>query len=238
MPPAVKYGALDSVSVGKETVSSADGPSPSLPTGRSVAARAALAFGAAAAVVGFAYTAAPASNHSGASLVEVSTAASASAATSAGGRPAVEGDVEVEPLSFQASNFYHARDGKPAQDYPWLKGVKLIEPHRETTLSVSSPRDGYEYVWEVRGEGENADDLRVTATGAEATVTLTELNENMVMVKEVNAAGHVVRQLQERVMVKYVRREIRTLTDDEREELSFRKAPKTNAETQEEIKLY
>ncbi|CAM9967039.1 unnamed protein product [Ectocarpus sp. 4 AP-2014] len=57
---------------------------------------------------------------------------------------------EVAPLSFQALNFYHIRDGKPAQDYPWLQDVKLIEPHRETTLSVSSPRDGYDYIWEVR----------------------------------------------------------------------------------------
>ncbi len=217
MPTASKYGALDSGAVEKETVS-ADDHQPSPSTLGSVAARAALTIGVAAAV-GFAYTASPPSNNFRPSLVEFNTAASASAATSAGGRPTVEGDVEADPLSFEASNFYHARDGKPAQDYPWLKGVKLIEPHRETTLSVSSPRDGHEYLWEIWGEGEDADDLRATVTGVEVSVILTELNENMITLKEVNVEGYVVRQLQERVMVKYVRREIRTLTDDEREEL-------------------
>ena len=228
MAPAPKYGTIDSGAAAKERAS-ADDRRPGVPTGRSLAARAALVIGAAAAVVGFAYTAAPPSNSSTASLVEVSTAASAPkeapapavAAAPEGGKLAVgvEAEEGLDPLSFEASNFYHARDGKPAQDYPWLKGVKLIEPHRETTLTVSSPRDGHEYVWEVHGEGEKAGELRATATGAEATVMLTELNENMITVKEMNPAGDVVRQLQERVMVKYVRREIRTLTDDEREEL-------------------
>ncbi|CAN0363328.1 unnamed protein product [Pylaiella littoralis] len=126
---------------------------------------------------------------------------------------------ELPPLSFEARNFYHIRDGKPALDYPWLRDVKLIEPHRETTLLVSSPRNGYEYIWEVRGVDAHEADLRTTASGSEAVVFLTVLDENMVTVKEVNSEGKVVRRLDEVVMVKYVRREIRTLTDEEREEL-------------------
>ena len=176
--------------------------------------RAALvALGAAAAVLGLAYTAQPSS--SGApSLVEVSPSASA-ATTTTTTTPAVE--EELAPLSFEATNFYHVRDGKPGLDYPFLKDVKLIEPHRETTLSISSPRDGHDYLWKVRGV--EAEDLRATARGAEAVVVLTELEENTITVTEVDAAGAAVRQLEETVMVKYVRREIRTLTDDEREEL-------------------
>lgn len=125
----------------------------------------------------------------------------------------------LAPLSFEALNFYHVRDGKPALDYPWLKDMKLIEPHRDTTLSVSSPRDGYEYIWEVRGGDSDKGDLRATASGAETVVVLTMLDDNMITLKEVNSDGEVVRQLDEMVMVKYVRREIRTLTDDEREEV-------------------
>ena len=128
-------------------------------------------------------------------------------------------DGYIAPLSFTALNFYHIRDGKPGMLYPFLKDVKLIEPHRETTLSVSSPRDGYEYIWEVRGGDEDKADLRATASGAEAVVVLTILDDNMITLKEVSSDGEAVRQLDERVMVKYVRREIRTLTDDEREEL-------------------
>lgn len=127
--------------------------------------------------------------------------------------------MELSPLSFETFNFYHKRDGKPGVHYPWLKDVKLIEPHRDTTLYVSSPRDGYEYIWEVRGGDPDEADLRATASGAEIVMILTVLDENMVTLKEVNSHGEVVRQLDEMVMVKYVRREIRTLTDDEREEL-------------------
>ncbi|CAM9588108.1 unnamed protein product, partial [Hapterophycus canaliculatus] len=134
-------------------------------------------------------------------------------------RPVVTGD-SLPALSFEALNFYHVRDGKPALDYPWLKEVKLIEPHRETTLVVTSPRDGYEYNWIVRGGEPEKADLRAEASGAEAVITLTILDDNVITLEEVEkTTGVVVRRLEEKVMVKYVRRELRTLTDEEREEL-------------------
>lgn len=134
-------------------------------------------------------------------------------------RPSVSGD-SLPPLSFEALNFYHVRDGKPALDYPWLKEVKLIEPHRETTLVVTSPRDGYAYNWIVRGGDPEKADLRAEASGAEAVITLTILDDNVITLEEVDEkTGVVVRRLEEKVMVKYVRRELRTLTDEEREEL-------------------
>lgn len=134
-------------------------------------------------------------------------------------RPAFTAD-SLPPLSFEALNFYHVRDGKPALDYPWLKEVKLIEPHRETTLVVTSPRDGFEYNWVVRGGDPEKAELRAEASGAEAVITLTILDDNVISLEEVDQnTGVVVRRLEEKVMVKYVRRELRTLTDDEREEL-------------------
>lgn len=125
----------------------------------------------------------------------------------------------LSPLSFTAINFYQERDGKPALDYPWLKDVKLIEPHRETTLAVGSPRDQFEYRWKVYGAGGEADELRAEASGLKVVVALSKLDEHIVVLEELDADGGVVRRLEETVMVKYVRREIRTLTDDEREEL-------------------
>lgn len=134
-------------------------------------------------------------------------------------------DPAVPLLAFTALNLYHVRDGKPAQAYPWLKDVVLIEPHRETTLSVIDPLVGFEYRWKVR-EGIISDtgkfpdkQAAVTAVGAETVVTFTRLDEHMIVLEEVNALGEVTRRLEKEVMVKYVRREIRTLTDDEREEL-------------------
>eukprot|EP00903_Cladosiphon_okamuranus_P016180 g14931.t1 len=134
-------------------------------------------------------------------------------------RPAVTAD-SLEPLSFSALNFYHVRDGKPALDYPWLKDVKLIEPHRDTTLAVTAPREGYKYLWTIRGGDAEKSDLRAEGAGAETVVKLTVLDDNIITLEEVDEqTGKVARRLEEKVMVKYVRREIRTLTDDEREEL-------------------
>ena len=130
---------------------------------------------------------------------------------------------DVATLEFTALNFYHVRDGKPGQDYPWLKDVKLIEPHRDTTLAVVGPREGFDYRWEVRTGGSSSSggigEVQATATGAVTIVVLTQLEENVVVLEEVNGDGQVTNRLEETVLVKYVRREIRTLTDEEREEL-------------------
>lgn len=128
----------------------------------------------------------------------------------------------LRPLAFTALNYYHIRDGKPAAEYPWLMNVKLIEPFRETTLSVSIPRDGFEYRWSVRAgaQDDSAGDVELTAIGKEVVVKMTKLDENVVTLEEVDEdTGVITRRLDEMVMVKYVRREIRTLTDEERVEL-------------------
>lgn len=126
------------------------------------------------------------------------------------------------PLAFTAVNFYHVRDGTPAVGYyPWLKDMKLIEPHRDTTLSVANPREGVDYRWQIRGDS-TASPVHTSASGAEAVVVLERenLDKNLVTLEEVDVAtGAVSRRVDEFVMVKYVRREIRTLTDEEREEL-------------------
>ena len=130
----------------------------------------------------------------------------------------------VAALEFTALNFYHARDGKPGQDYPWLKNVKLVEPHRDTTFAVVGAREGFSYRWKVSAGGSNSSpegvgNVQATATGAVTVVVLKELDENVVVLEEVDEDGKVTNRLEETVMVKYVRREIRTLTADEREEL-------------------
>ena len=139
-------------------------------------------------------------------------------------RVVVGAEVEdVAALEFTALNFYHVRDGKPGQDYPWLKDVKLIEPHRDTTLAVVGPREGFDYRWEVRAGGSSGSggvgEVQATATGAVTIVVLTHLDENVVVLEEVDGDGRVTNRIEETVLVKYVRREIRTLTDDEKEEL-------------------
>ena len=148
----------------------------------------------------------------------------------------------ASPLEYTALNFYHVRDGKPGQDYPWLKDVKLIEPHRETTLAVVEPRVGYDYRWVVRSggssssssSGEEAGEVQATATGAVTVVVLTQLDENVVVLEEVDGDGEVTNRLEETVLVKYVRREIRTLADDERGEV----LDAVSAATKDKIYIY
>ena len=122
-------------------------------------------------------------------------------------------------LYFTVTNFYHTRDGKPGSMIPWLDGVLLAEPYRETTIKCENALDDHDYLWEVREKDGESDKVLASATGAEATIMFTLLDWNTVTLTETNAAGDVTRVFTDNVMVKYVRREIRTLTDDERVEL-------------------
>lgn len=79
---------------------------------------------------------------------------------------------DLPTLSFTALNFYHVRDGAPGLDYPWLRNVKLVEPYRDTTLAVVSPRDEFEYRWKVYGAGEATGDLQAEASGAEVVISV------------------------------------------------------------------
>ena len=60
----------------------------------------------------------------------------------------------------------------------------------------------------------------------------------MVVLEEVNGDGQVTNRLEETVMVKYVRREIRTLTDDEREELLDAVSKKQKATINSQQRVY
>lgn len=136
------------------------------------------------------------------------------------GEPAVTAS-EGE-LGFTMTNFYHTRDGKPGAKIPWLQGVQLAEPHRETTLEITNPLEDHEYQWEVflvDDDENDYKDMLASASGSKTQIVFTKLDWNKMVVKEVDESGAVTRTLTENVMVKYVRREIRTLTDDERNEL-------------------
>lgn len=123
-------------------------------------------------------------------------------------------------LEISITNFYHERDGKPGAKIPWLKDVKLAEPYRDTTMRVSSPRDGCRYAWTVQATNSGSEEVLTRAEGPEVVVQFTRLDENSVRLLEIDeATGEKLRETEDIVMVKYVRREIRTLTDDEREEL-------------------
>lgn len=122
-------------------------------------------------------------------------------------------------LDYTVTNFYHTRDGKPGREIPWLQGVKLAEPYRDTTFKVTHPRSGFEYKWQIK-DIDDRSSVVATAKGEEVKMMFTKLDLNVVTVTEYEkSTGNAVRELTDTVMVKYVRREIRTLTDEERDEL-------------------
>lgn len=127
-------------------------------------------------------------------------------------------EAEVDPLSFTVTNFYHERDGKPGLQIPWLENKKLAEPYMDTTLRVMNPLEGYTYEWTISAPGES-NGVLVPTSGPEVEVLFTRLDENSVTVEEKDSEGNIARTLTEPVIVKYVRREVRALTDEDREEL-------------------
>lgn len=89
--------------------------------------------------------------------------------------------------------------------YPW---EHVTEPFRVSTLSVTHPADGASYQWMVEGH--------VQGYGSTIDVVLTRTGYHSVVVTEVRGGAVTgVRAL--RVMAKYARREIRSLTDVDRE---------------------
>lgn len=133
------------------------------------------------------------------------------------GQPGLQ-DSTSGALEFHITNFYHTRDGKPGAQIPWLRGVKLAEPYMDTTLQVLNARDDHTYDWIIRSMSGD-EEILATASGPEVVMLFTRLDENAVTMEEKDSTGRVTRELTEVVMVKYVRREIRTLTDEDREEL-------------------
>lgn len=93
----------------------------------------------------------------------------------------------------------------PLYGYPW---THMAEPYRTTYLEVSSPVDGATYKWLV--------DDHVQDIGSSIELVFTSTGSHDVVVYEM-VDGESVRMKTFSIMVKYVRREIRSLTDRDRE---------------------
>lgn len=98
-----------------------------------------------------------------------------------------------------------------------LKCVKLVESHRDTTLTVVGARE-LNYFWQMRAGGnssststntspERVGELQPTATGAVSVVIFHQLDETAVVLAEVDVEDEVTNVREETVMAKYVRRD-------------------------------
>lgn len=114
--------------------------------------------------------------------------------------------VNTETLSVTVSNEYTATKPVTVGDYsyPW---TYVAEPNKATTMAVDIPDDDSWYKWTVDGH--------VQGYGSSVDVLFTEVGEHTVLLVE--KSDSATAYLSIKVMVKYVRREIRSLTDIDRE---------------------
>jgi len=109
-------------------------------------------------------------------------------------------------LRFALWNKYILRDGHSGKDYPWLD-AELLEPHHESTFSVLSAQAHRKYMWKIDGQ---------TKHGNEVSHTFETTGRFTIEVTEKTSKGGVLSHHSREVVVKYVRREIRSLMDDDR----------------------
>ncbi|CAM9893269.1 unnamed protein product [Pylaiella littoralis] len=152
-----------------------------------------------------------------------------------GAAGAAQGGDAGGPL-FVAENEYTRRGDVVGLGYPWLQDRILVEPFRKTTLSVVSPREGMSYTWRVTPveEVDVQSDMQVDYSGGLVEVTFERAPKYQVVLEERDApvstagvgggggvAGEgdgtvVVRSSTTEIFCKYVRREIRSLFEEER----------------------
>lgn len=123
----------------------------------------------------------------------------------------------IVPISFNLSNDY-----TKAQPITWSSWEHLAEPHRTTTLQAlcnGVPCDSNlgVYVWDISSSSGSIDPVSLSGASSEYTFKATgrysvELTITTTNSLDATELQHVVGD----VMVKYVRREIRSLTDEDR----------------------
>ena len=138
---------------------------------------------------------------------------------------------DTSSLLVTASNEYGVfrRDAYPWLDSP-IAGCQLVEPYKVTTLSVarssitdsSTDTSKNTFVWTIEGDGDvevlSSDDLTLAAMkGSSITVKFRTTGVYALVVTEYDTTGAVVTSTHINAICKYVKRELRTLTIDDRE---------------------
>lgn len=128
-------------------------------------------------------------------------------------------NAENGELAFVALNDYTRRGDVVGVGYPWLEGRILVEPYRETSLEVVEPREGMVYYWSIV-ETHSPNVGLGEFTGDKVTCVFTTASEYTVALLEIHAEDNQLsRMLTVDIFCKYVRREIRSLFEGERDEL-------------------
>lgn len=114
------------------------------------------------------------------------------------------------------TNKYSKVYGPAGTSYSFLDNKALFEPHLENHLSVENPNPELQYKWTIHNQGNSAEDMHFS--GQEISVMLKDVGFYEIELK-VLQNGALAEQLSFGAACKYVRREIRKLFEDDREEL-------------------
>ena len=107
--------------------------------------------------------------------------------------------------------------------YPFLQDGILIEPYKETTISINGI-NGNNFYWSIVKKNDPSISFHGTSddpSKLDFTVTLTDLGQYVLTVEEQFDGMRDIssmRTLKQSIWVKYVRRELSTLTDSDRED--------------------
>jgi hypothetical protein len=117
------------------------------------------------------------------------------------------------------SNNYGVQDLSAMLPYPFLNGSFLIEPYKEATIDLSEPIDGCTYSWLIVSKSVPIKEYSGTSLDGSIVVTLPTVGEYTFTATETcDDASVSARELDMSLWVKYVRRELTSLTEDDREE--------------------
>ena len=122
-------------------------------------------------------------------------------------------------LISSVSNDYGVWDSTEMLPYPFLLDALLLEPYRKTAIALATPIKGCTYNWYITDVNNDAISSRGISTNGTIVTTLYSAGEYLLTVSEnctdISDSG---RQLAKTVWVKYVRRELSTLLDNDRED--------------------
>jgi len=121
-------------------------------------------------------------------------------------------------LLIEATNRYGSHIVQESY-YPWLDGNKLVEPYIETALAVLDPEEGVLFEWKIYlMDDDDTSELVGEYEGATINVTFTEIGKYTLVVTVRDADNKTILATQkELVYCRYVRRELRTLYEDDRQ---------------------
>jgi hypothetical protein len=98
--------------------------------------------------------------------------------------------------------------------YTFLSGAYLFEPYRETQVTLWGTQTGCTYKWTITSDTDSSNKVSGTVTSGAFKVTLTKVGKYMLEVSD----SCTTEVLGQPIWVKYIRRELSNLNDQDRED--------------------